>query len=82
MVSEDRVYDEPSEVAAESGDVVVDGPGSVAVMLTPEAAAETSHRLLFAAAEAQGQRLAARKKGKPGGAAPPARRQSEPDEGR
>jgi len=51
------LFDQPSEVAAEEGQVVVDGPDGVAVSLTPEAAAETSDRLLDRAAEAAGQRF-------------------------
>jgi len=51
------LFDEPSEVSAEQGQVVVDGPDGVAVSLTPEAAAETSDRLLDRAAEAAGQRF-------------------------
>jgi hypothetical protein len=51
-------YDEPSHVEAEQGSVFVDGPDGVAVSMTPEAAAETSDRLLHGAAQAQGQRLA------------------------
>ncbi len=58
----DRTYDEPSEVSAEEGEVVVDGPDGVAVSLTPDAAAETSQRLLIGAAKAQGQKLEARKR--------------------
>jgi hypothetical protein len=50
-------YDEPSEVVAEDGEVLVDGPDGVAVTLTPDAAAETSQRLLIGAAKAQGQKL-------------------------
>jgi hypothetical protein len=53
---EDKVYDEPSDVEAQDGTVVVDGPDGVAVLLTPEAAEETSDRLLNAAAMAQGQK--------------------------
>ena len=52
-----RVYDEPSHVAAEEGEVIVDGPDGVAVSLTPEAAAETSERLMEGAVEAHGQRI-------------------------
>ena len=52
----DRIYDEPSEVEAQDGVVVVDGPDGVAVLLTPGAAEETSHRLLDKATEAQGQK--------------------------
>jgi hypothetical protein len=49
-------FDEASDVAAEKGEVVVDGPDGVAVSLTPEAAIETSDRLLEKGAEAAGQR--------------------------
>jgi len=58
-MAHDRTYDEASEVEAEDGKVVVDGPDAVAVTLTPEAASETSDRLLFGAAKAQGQKIAA-----------------------
>jgi hypothetical protein len=51
-----KVYDEPSEVDAEKGIVSVDGPDGVAVLLTPEAAIETSQRLLDGGMEAAGQR--------------------------
>jgi hypothetical protein len=51
----DKIYNEPSEVTAEKGEVLVDGPDGVAVSLTPEAAVETSNRLLDGAAHAQGQ---------------------------
>ena len=57
-----RPHDSPSDISAEEGEVLVDGPGGVAVSLTPGAAAETSQRLLFGAAEAQGQKVAARKR--------------------
>jgi len=53
-----NVHDKPSDVTAEEGEVMVDGPDAVAVTMTPEAAAETSHRLLLAAAKARGQQLA------------------------
>jgi hypothetical protein len=56
---------EPSEVTAEEGEVVVDGPDGVAVSLTPEAAIETSDRLLDAALMAQGQRVDKRRKPHP-----------------
>ena len=42
--------------------MLVDGPGGTAVSLTPDAAAETSQRLLYGAAEAQGQKVAARER--------------------
>ncbi len=55
MSMDDKIYDEPSQVDAEDGVVVVDGPDGVAVLMTPHAAEETSHRLLAKAAEASGQ---------------------------
>jgi hypothetical protein len=51
-----ELHDEPSDVSAEKGQVVVDGPDGVAVNMTPEAAVETSHRLLDKGTEAAGQR--------------------------
>jgi hypothetical protein len=44
-------YAEPSDVAAEDGRVLVDGPDGVDVALTVEAAEETSDRLLAGAAK-------------------------------
>lgn len=55
-----RVYDDPSEVTAEDGEVMVDGPDGVSVSLTPEAAEEIARRLIAAAAEARAQRDQAR----------------------
>jgi hypothetical protein len=46
----------PSEIAAEEGDVIVEGPDGVAVTLTPDAAEETGRRMLRAAEEARRQR--------------------------
>ncbi len=51
-----EVYDQPSEVSAEQGEVIVDGPNGFAVSMSPEAARETSHRLHRAADEAAAQR--------------------------
>ena len=48
-------YDEPSSVAAEQGDVIVDGPDAVAVTMTPAAAKETGKRLLDKSEEAEEQ---------------------------
>jgi hypothetical protein len=48
--------DQPSRIGAEDGEVTVDGPDGVAVSMTPEAAAETSDRLMDGAAKAAGQR--------------------------
>ncbi len=52
-----QLHDEPSIVTAENGEVIVDGPDGVAISMTPEAAAETSDRLLHGAAQAQGQAM-------------------------
>jgi len=53
-----RLYEEPSKITAVQGEVQLDGPDGVAFALTPEAAAETSDRLLYGAAQATGQKLA------------------------
>lgn len=46
---------EAFEIAAEGEHVVIDGAGGVAVTLTPQAAADTSDRLLSSAIEAAGR---------------------------
>ena len=51
-----KIYEQPSAVTAEDGDVLVEGPDHVDVGLTPEAAEETSNRLLEGAMKARGQR--------------------------
>lgn len=61
-MAHDRTYDTPSEVAAEDGEVIVDGPDGVAVSLTPDAALETSQRLLEGGLMAQGQRVNSRRR--------------------
>jgi hypothetical protein len=45
-------YIEPSDVEAEAGQVVVDGPGGVAYAMAPGAAGETADRLKRAARDA------------------------------
>ena len=55
---ENKPHDTPSEVDAEEGEVLMDGPNGVAVSFTPEAASETSDRLLHGAAKARGQQMA------------------------
>lgn len=55
------LHDIASHVEAIEGEVVVNGPNGVAYSMTPEAAAETSDRLLAGSAEAHGQRLAAQR---------------------
>jgi hypothetical protein len=51
-----ELYDQPSEVDADRGEVTVKGPDAVDVRLTPKAAEETSDRLLEGALKARGQR--------------------------
>lgn len=62
-MSHEKTWKEPSEVGAEEGEVIVDGPDGVAVSLTPDAALETSERLLESGLAARGQQLAEEKKG-------------------
>ncbi|MGQ0559938.1 MAG: hypothetical protein ACT4OE_10235 [Sphingosinicella sp.] len=45
----------PSEVAAQQGEVILEGPNSVAFALTPDAAEETARRMMRAAEEARRQ---------------------------
>jgi hypothetical protein len=59
-MAHDKTYADPSSVKAEHGKVIVDGPDGVAVTITPEAAVETSHRLLEKGLKANGQRLDAK----------------------
>lgn len=54
-----KVHNTPSDVSADEGEVHVDGPGGAISSMTPDAAAETSDRLLRGAVEAQGQRTLA-----------------------
>ncbi len=56
-----KVHDTPSDVSAEEGHVHIDGPDGVVVSLTPDAAAETSDRLLHEAGHAQGQQIASQR---------------------
>jgi hypothetical protein len=53
----DEIYEEPSKVTVEDGDVHVKGPDGVDVLMTPDAAAETSDRLLEGSVQAQGERV-------------------------
>jgi hypothetical protein len=55
MAGKKALFDKPSEVEAVKGQVEVEGPDDVDVALTPEAAAETSDRLLRGAFKARGQ---------------------------
>ena len=52
-----KPHDTPSDVSAQEGEVLVEGPDGVAVSLTPDAAIETADRLHSAGAQAHGQVL-------------------------
>jgi hypothetical protein len=56
MSDKSIVYDEASVVTALEGAVHLDGPDAVDVIMTPEAAEETSERLSSEAMKARGQR--------------------------
>ena len=59
-----QIYNKASDVTVEDGVVNVDGPDAVDVALTPDAAMETSDRLLEGAMNARGQKyFADRRKG-------------------
>ena len=51
-----KIYHQPSAVTANKGDVRVKGPDHVDVVLSPDAAEETSNRLLEGSMKARGQR--------------------------
>ena len=55
-MTDSQIYDEASNVDAEDGAVVVRGPDAVDVRMTPNAAEETSEKLLEGAMKARGQR--------------------------
>jgi hypothetical protein len=55
-MNDDKVYDEPSRVAAEDGVVSVDGPDHVDVRVSPDAAERTGERLIEESLRARGQR--------------------------
>ena len=56
-MADKKIHDKPSKVTVENGVVTVEGPDHVDVCMTPEAASETSHRLLFGAMQAMGDKL-------------------------
>lgn len=62
MANKAQIHNEPSDVKAVDGNVEVEGPDAVEVALTPEAAEETSDRLLRQSFKARGQK---RLKGEP-----------------
>ena len=55
-MSEKELFNRASDVCSKDGQVLVDGPDSVDVALTPEAAEETADRLIEQAVNAAGQR--------------------------
>jgi hypothetical protein len=50
------IYTEPGEVSVEDGSVALDGPDDIHVAMTPDAAEETSERLMTGVLKARGQR--------------------------
>ncbi len=54
-MNDKTIYNDPSDVDAEDGTVVIRGPDAVDVRLTPDAAEETSERLATGAMKARGQ---------------------------
>jgi hypothetical protein len=56
IMEERKIYQQPSDVEAKDGAVVVDGPDAVDVILSPDPAEETSNRLLEGSMKARGQR--------------------------
>jgi hypothetical protein len=48
-------HKQASQVAAEGGNVIIDGPDGVAITMSPDAAEETGKRLVQAAGEARRQ---------------------------
>ena len=58
----DKVHDTPSDVSADEGEVIIEGPDGVVFSLTPDAAVETSDRLLKNGMLAKGQEVAARRR--------------------
>jgi hypothetical protein len=56
MRPHDKPFEEPSKTTAIEGEVVITGPDSVAVSVTPEAAETTAQRLIRTAQVARLQR--------------------------
>lgn len=55
-MAKDKLYDEATDVTAEDGEVILDGPDAVDVKVTPEAAEQTADNLIEGAMKARGQR--------------------------
>jgi hypothetical protein len=64
MNADNKIYDDPSEITAEDGAVAVKGPDAVDVRMTPEAAEETSNRMLEGSMKARGQTYFSRRRPK------------------
>ena len=63
-MGDNKIYETPTVVTAKDGAVVLDGPDGVDLIMSAEAAAETSDRLLNGAAQARGQQLDEARRGK------------------
>jgi hypothetical protein len=48
-------HGQASDVVAEEGNIIIEGPDGVAVTMSPDAAEETARRLLRAVSEARGE---------------------------
>lgn len=55
-MQDDQVHDQPAEIDAEDGIVIMTGPADVRARFTPDAAEETADRLTTGAMKARGQR--------------------------
>ena len=55
-VTRDKLYDDPTDVSAKDGEVILQGPDDVDVKVTPEAAEESADNLIEGAVRARGQR--------------------------
>ena len=50
-----KAQGQASQVVADAGNIIIDGPDGVAITMTPDAAEETARRLIAAALEARRQ---------------------------
>jgi hypothetical protein len=55
-MTQEKLYNEATEVTASDGEVILDGPDGVDVKVTPEAAEQTADNLIDGAVKARGQR--------------------------
>ena len=56
VMTDDKLYDEATEVTSRDGEVILDGPDGVHVKVTPEAAEQTADNLIQGAVKARGER--------------------------